>query len=193
MEAIFPLLGLPDAGSGVASGVCMFQRGRADRTDSLIGVEITTEDGHELKGNLVVAIGRSLTEMLNGPASFVEFEPLRGERLFIAKSALQYVKPIHVVEAPKLGSEPRELGPFNPFTVLGVSSEASQEQVHAAYLNLAKTYHPDRYAAAELPLEVHDYLAAMSRRINAAYADLVTKQEKQVIRQEPVFTKSGRS
>jgi DnaJ-domain-containing protein 1 len=42
--------------------------------------------------------------------------------------------------------------------------------VREAYLQLAKAYHPDRFAAAGLPSEVSDYLALRTRRINAAYA-----------------------
>ena len=57
---------------------------------------------------------------------------------------------------------------------------------------LAKAYHPDRYATAELPAEVRDYLAAMARRINAAHAALEVPLKKQAVRQEPVFTSPGR-
>ncbi len=45
--------------------------------------------------------------------------------------------------------------------MLGVPQNASPEQIRKAYVTLAKTYHPDRYATAELPPEgpgvpVHD-------------------------------------
>jgi curved DNA-binding protein CbpA len=61
-----------------------------------------------------------------------------------------------------------------------------------AYFALAKAYHPDRYATAELPAEVRDYLAAMARRINAAHAALDVPQKRQALRQEPIFTSPGR-
>jgi hypothetical protein len=57
---------------------------------------------------------------------------------------------------------------------------------------MAKAYHPDRYATAELPQEVSDYLAAMARRINAAHAALETPIKRQAARPEPVFTSPGR-
>ena len=37
-----------------------------------------------------------------------------------------------------------------------------------------ESYHPDRYAQADLPNEVREYLAAMARKINAAFAALET-------------------
>ncbi len=44
--------------------------------------------------------------------------------------------------------------------------------IREAYLRLAKTYHPDRVAGANLPDEVTDYMNRQARRINAAYAML---------------------
>ena len=60
-----------------------------------------------------------------------------------------------------------------------------------AYLKLAKVYHPDRYAAAELPAEVREYLSAMARRVNAAYDAWQAAHKRQAAKQEPVFTKAG--
>ena len=47
-------------------------------------------------------------------------------------------------------------------------------------------------ANAELPTEVVEYLFAMARRINAAYAALNVEQKKQAARAEPVFMSAGR-
>lgn len=46
------------------------------------------------------------------------------------------------------------------------------EDVRAAYLAKAKTYHPDRYANADLPDEVKRYLENMACRINVAFSAL---------------------
>ena len=53
-----------------------------------------------------------------------------------------------------------------------------REQAREAYLKLAKLYHPDRYAAADLPREVRDYLAVMVRRINAAHDAVQVRLQK---------------
>jgi curved DNA-binding protein CbpA len=67
------------------------------------------------------------------------------------------------------------------------------EDVHRAYLDLAKTYHPDRFAAVELPTEVKNYLAAMARRVNAAHDAVLSGLKKRAAQQEPVFTKPGQA
>jgi len=145
----------------------MFDRGNKEEPRRQ-SVKITLSDGQELNGNLVVAPGHTLNEILNTVSSFIEFEPAGASRTFIAKSDVRSVLPLNVAPAPSL---PPLLSDdvFNPFAVLGVPAEANKEEVHRAYIHLAKIYHPDQYATTGLPAEVCDYLASMARRINAAY------------------------
>lgn len=58
----------------------------------------------------------------------------------------------------------------NPYEVLGVSPNASEEEVKAAYRKLAKKYHPDKYANSELA----DLANEKMQEINQAY-DAITK------------------
>jgi curved DNA-binding protein CbpA len=76
--------------------------------------------------------------------------------------------------------------------VLGLTAGATRNDIRQAFFALAKVYHPDRYATAELPGEVRDYLSAMARRINAAHAALEAPQKKQAARAEPIFTSGPR-
>lgn len=61
----------------------------------------------------------------------------------------------------------------DPYKVLGVSPNASDDEVKAAYRTLAKKYHPDAYA--NNPLE--DLAAEKMKDINAAYEE-VQKQRR---------------
>jgi hypothetical protein len=75
------------------SGAWMFDR--SNRTEGSVSVEITLANGRQLTGKFVATPGRSVSETLNSPSNFIEFDPVGEERTFIAKSALQTVKPLN--------------------------------------------------------------------------------------------------
>jgi len=172
----------------------MFDRNRIDNLPepSVVPVEVALVDGTITRGKLLVPVGKSLAEVLNGAGGFIEFEPYGGERGFLAKAQLASIKPVRVPKAANLGARLSDPDGFDPHAVLGLAAGASREEVRQAYFRLAKAYHPDRYATAELPEEVRDYLAAMARRINAAHAALEVPQKRQRVREEPIFTSPGR-
>ena len=171
----------------------MFDRGSRDEAGGPVAVEITLEDGQVLHGKLLVPPGRGLSDVLNAASPFVEFEPVSGDRMFIAKSALQAVKPTNVPSAPELWAGPTQGSTFDPFAVLGIKPGSTREQAREAYVRLAKIYHPDKYAAVELPREVRDYLSVMARRVNAAHQAVEAAQRKQFAKEEPVYTQTGRA
>ncbi len=60
---------------------------------------------------------------------------------------------------------------MDPWAVLGVSRNATPEEIKKAYRELAKKYHPDRYASAAP--EMQELAAEKMRQINEAY-DILT-------------------
>jgi DnaJ domain len=172
----------------------MFERTRIDNVPeaNAVPVEIALADGSAAKGKLFVPISKTAGDVLNGSGGFVEFEPYGGERSFLAKAQVASVKLIGIPRAANLNARQRDADGFDPFAVLGVAAGADRDTIRHAYVTLAKTYHPDRYAAAELPAEVRTYLADMARRVNAAYAALDVPERKQAARAAPIFTSPGR-
>lgn len=59
----------------------------------------------------------------------------------------------------------------NPYKVLGVNENATQEEIRAAYLQLVKKYHPDRYTDLDLKAVANEKLV----EINEAYEFLTKK------------------
>jgi hypothetical protein len=175
----------------------MFERNKVDNSTELaaVPVELRLDDGAIAKGKLWISRSRGLADVLNGPVQYLDFETYEGARSLIAKATVKAAKVVHVDRpgnlAARLGDDS-----FDPYAVLGVSRDADWAEVRQAFLARSKHYHPDRYANAELPQEVRDYLAAMARRINTAYAALETAQEKAAAilaaRCEPVCTSAGR-
>lgn len=63
----------------------------------------------------------------------------------------------------------------NPYNVLGVSENATDEEVKSAYRELAKKYHPDKYA--DSPLK--DVASEKMKEINEAYDMIVNMRKNQ--------------
>jgi hypothetical protein len=153
----------------------MFERNKIDSIQHTgVAVEIVTDADETLVGRVLVGTGRTLAQVLNGEGGFVEFEPWGEERMLLAKAALRSIRPVAGTRTESLQARAAALDGFDPYTILGVGRGASLEEIRTAWHRLSKTYHPDRYAAAELPAEVGEYLASMVRRINTAYAALET-------------------
>jgi hypothetical protein len=172
----------------------MFERSKFDNAPEVMAmpVEVLFADGTEVRGKLLLPQTKTMADLLNGPGSFLEFEPYGGERSFIAKAQIGSIRMLGVPRLPNLNARLRDVDGFDPFAVLGVAPGAQREKIKEAYFALAKAYHPDRYAMAELPSEVIEYLFAIARRINAAHAALNVEQKKKAMREAPVFVSAGR-
>ena len=178
----------------------MFERGKIDNSSnsahqSAIPAELTLSGGEVLAGHFLISAARTLADVLNGEMAFLEFEPYEAERRFIAKMSIQAVKLLDAPVANVLDVRRPVQGAFDPYGALGVKRDAEWDEVRHAYLRLAKAYHADRYASVELPVEVHDYLQQMSRRVNAAYTALEAPRlnvRKAEARPEPVYTSRPR-
>jgi hypothetical protein len=152
----------------------MFERnriehqGEAQRKAHL--VEVSLSDGSVLKGRIPVSVSRTLSDELNGPNAFLEFQAVSGERTLLSKSRIATVTSIEAPRADQLDRRLREADGLDAYELLGVPRGAGPDEIKSAYHRLAKAYHPDRFAASLLPPEMADYVAAMSRRVNLAYA-----------------------
>ena len=62
----------------------------------------------------------------------------------------------------------------DPYKVLGVSPDASEEEIKKAYRALARKYHPDKYRDSDLA----DLASEKMKEINAAYEEIKTIREK---------------
>jgi hypothetical protein len=176
----------------------MFERNRIDSLDQgTTAVELTLADGRVIAGKLTMPASRSVLDFLNGAGAYVEFEPYDGHKTLFAKSAISGLRVLQVPRPVNITQRLRDLDGFDPHNILGVDRSASWEVTRAAFHRLAKAYHPDRYATAELPEEVTGYLAGMARRINAAYAVLeaahAERRRYESLRQAPVYQSPSRA
>lgn len=177
----------------------MFERNKIDNSlqQTTVPAEITFASGDVRKGKFVINASRSIYDVLNGEAHFLDFESYEGDRSLIAKTTLSAIRIVSLPSSSGLMARVRDAEAFDPHAVLGVASAATWDEVRQAYLKLSKTYHPDLFTGVSLPAEVRDYLAAMARRINAAYHALEAPQKvmkrAEVEKARPVFTSPQRT
>lgn len=135
-------------------------------------VEIQLNNGKMLRGTVLVQREKTLKDVLSSPDLFLEFECNIAGEMVIAKSSIDMVRPFKQINADQLEKQLKLLEKSEAFGVLRVPRTADRAAVRNAYLALQRLYHPDRYAAIELPAEVAEYLTAMTRRVNSAYSEL---------------------
>ena len=136
-------------------------------------VRITLDDGASLRGRIMVGKMRSVDDELNNDSRFISFEPYRGDQMMLSKSSIRSLSVTNIPKASQLqGRMHKNKADFDPYVVLGVAHGADVDVVRTAYHNLAKSYHPDRYASQDLPDEILEYACEMLGRINLAYNEI---------------------
>jgi DnaJ-domain-containing protein 1 len=143
---------------------------RANRVT--VQVTIIMAAGTQMRGNVFHSKQRTLQEELNKGEPFIEFEPLDGQRMFLARTAIAAVREYNIPRNDQMSRRAATLDSFDPYEVLGLKKGADASQIRNAYVALAKAYHPDRFIRTDLPPEVAEYLSAVATRINLAYSEL---------------------
>ena len=137
-------------------------------------VILTMADGRTLMASVKLAMSGKLADILNNADRYLDVLGPEGEQFFLSKDLVHRVAAANPPKAElNLQRRNSDQSGFNPWAVLGVSREASPDDIKTAYRTLVKMYHPDRSANLDLPVEMKDYAAAMLARINIAHDQLV--------------------
>ena len=134
---------------------------------------ITLLDGRRMRGNMMVPRDKSLADVFNMPTPFFDFEDFDQGPMVIAKSSITSLRPHTLPAADQLDKKLTQLDKSDPYRILGLAKAATKDEIRAAYLGLARLYHPDRFAAIDMPPEMAEYVDAMARRINIAYGNIM--------------------
>lgn len=156
-------------------------------------VILSMQDGRELCGNLIVNLGGAIDRTLNNEARFILFSDEQGNERMISKSGILEVRdarriknsahapksdsstPRMQVDAPGLASDVVPgpvLASTSAHQALGVSEQATDDEIRIAFVALAQAYNPDRLASLNLPAEAAQFCDEKYQEISAAYAKL---------------------
>lgn len=128
---------------------------------SKLQVEVEIDGGVVLRGSFFVSQRQRLPALLNDDRQFLPFETSDGLITIVRKQVLRRVTPVHQMAAAPTGVDPCE--------ILGVTLDATFEEVRDAYRHKVQQYHPDRLSAAGMPKEFVQMANERTACINDAY------------------------
>lgn len=133
------------------------------RQKTRVAVELLLADGSQVIGHVFVGQHARVSDELNDDRRFLPVELGSGRVVNLSKASI-----VRVAELPPPEGH-RRLGGSEPHALLGVSRESSDDEVKQAYTELARAYHPDRWANSHLPREAMEALNLALARVNEAY------------------------
>jgi hypothetical protein len=157
----------------------MFSKGDPANKLRRFRVTLTMRQGKSEVCAILAPAHHPLRQSLNHDGPFVEIETEDGSQAFVLKSEIARIDIDEAAEPRPGESDGRDnargysrFDASDARQVLGVSADATREELHAVWRELAKTYHPDRLAALGLPDEMLHHADRVLARINAAYRRL---------------------
>ena len=157
----------------------MFSKGDPANTLKRFRVTLKMRQGESCACAILAPAHHPLRQSLNDDGPFVEIETADGGQAFLLKAEIARIDLDEAAEPRASESDGRDQAKdYSRFDasdarqVLGVPAAATKEELHAAWRELAKAYHPDRLAALGLPGEMLRHADRVLARINAAYQRL---------------------
>ena len=144
----------------IRAGWGMFDSQRPKKQRHKVTVRMMMSDGTEHNCYLFVAPGTRVSDTLNDERPFMPLERMDGSISIIHKSAIQKVDPVE-----SLSAVPAK----DPYDILGVDPDATDQQVHDAYRRAVAQVHPDRVQTMNLPKEFMELANKRASLINDAF------------------------
>jgi DnaJ-domain-containing protein 1 len=128
-------------------------------------VELVLDDGTHVLCRLAVAQDQRLSDMMNDERTFLPVELTNGSVVLIRKDT--------IVKAMQLDQKIDTIRSSDPFELLGVARDVSNEQLSHAYRSLCAENHPDKLQATGLSPRFVDIANKRMARINDAYRQIL--------------------
>jgi DnaJ-domain-containing protein 1 len=152
----------------------MFSKTDPTEVQKRVRITLAMRSGEIETGSILIPAHHSLRQSLNDAGPFIEIETSAGRHSFLLKTEVARIDPIGGDDRPpsREGEVGARFDAKDARLVLGVGVDASHEELHAAWRELAKAYHPDRLAALGLPDALLRHADRILMQINTAYQRL---------------------
>ncbi len=130
------------------------------RTKYKMAVQVELDDASDRMLYLFVAPGTRIVDMLNDDRQFLPFEAVDSSIIIIKKSSIRRVIPLEGVT--------KSLS-LDPYDILDIETDATEDEIHAAYRRAITANHPDRVHSMGLPREFTELANRRAALINDAY------------------------
>jgi hypothetical protein len=126
-----------------------------------IEVEVHLDDGSQFLGVLSLGQGQRVSDLMNDERNFIPIQLHGGSVVIQRKSAIAKVAPLDQhVDQEKIS---------DPYEILGVARNVSDEELKRFYYSLCAENHPDRVQSSGLSPHFVEMANSRMIRINDAY------------------------
>ncbi len=127
-------------------------------------VELELDSGDMLNGYLFLGQTQRLSDLMNDDRTFLPFEALDGSITIFTKGMARRVKPVEKQQAAAATGDGAD-----PYSLLGVPSNATDAQLREAYHRKVQETHPDKLSNVGISAEIVKFAHERMARINEAY------------------------
>ena len=130
-----------------------------------------------------------ISDLLNDPRQFLPFRNSDGTIVHLRKAT--------ILKLLQLKQQTEHNGATDPYEILGVSPDISDEDLKHTFHDLCTHYHPDTLQSLDLPTDLSDFASSRLIRIIDAYRRITSKRhgavgnghDKNSSVDDPVFTR----
>jgi hypothetical protein len=134
-----------------------------------IEVEVHLDDGSRFLGVLSLSQGQRVSDLMNDERNFIPIQLHGGSVVIQRKSSIAKVAPLDQhVDQEKIS---------DPYEILGVARNVSDEELKQFYYSLCAENHPDRVQSSGLSPQFVEMANSRMIRINDAYQRILAMRQ----------------
>jgi DnaJ-domain-containing protein 1 len=135
-----------------------------------IEVHVQLDDGGEFLGTLALSQGQRVSDLMNDERQFLPIQLPGGSVIILRKSVITKVAPLDQhVDQERIS---------DPYEILGVPHNVSDDELKQFYHSLCSQNHPDRVQSSGLSPQFVEMANSRMIRINDAYQRILDMRQK---------------